>query len=79
MYDVYLQRGDSGMRKTQNISTIENDMGIANGIFQDASWFDPFISDAPRLIHDSSVYPNLRKEGKVLCPKAFGERLRLTL
>lgn len=31
------------MKKMQDISMIENDMGIANGILQDACEFDPFI------------------------------------
>ena len=79
LYDLYLQRGDSGMKKMQDISMIENAMGIANGILLDACEFDPFIWDAPRLIHDSSVYPNLPKQGQKSRIKSFEEGLRLTL
>ena len=41
------------------INTREKDIGIASGILQDAEIFAPVICDAPRLIHDSRVYPKL--------------------
>lgn len=34
-------------------------MGMASGILQDAETSAPVICDAPRLIHDSRVYPKL--------------------
>lgn len=43
------------------ISIIENAIGIAKGILQDAEMFAPLIWEAPRLIHDSKVYPNLEQ------------------
>src|SRR5258708_6151644 len=55
----HLQRGDSGIVKMHAISMIEKAIGMASGILQDAETFAPLICDAPRLIHDSRVYPKL--------------------
>lgn len=55
------QRGDSGIVKMVTIKMMENKIGMANGILQEAETFGPVISEAPRLIHDSRVYPKLGK------------------
>ena len=41
------------------INMREKAIGMASGILQDAETFAPLICDAPRLIHDSRVYPKL--------------------
>ena len=52
--------GDSGIVKMVPISVSERASGIPRGILQEAEMFGPdLICDAPRLIHDSRVYPNL--------------------
>lgn len=43
----------------QEIRMIENPIGIASGILQDADTFLPVIFDPARLIHDLRVYPKL--------------------